>query len=174
MSDFDRRVALKMIQLSTHDNKLDLKQLRRLTNEWAGEIATHDPSYEGAHDAVRNNWRDRLTIATREVLELIPADQWHNHRLAPPSLSGWAHRHGIDWDIRQPNLSVEEYRHNLNNSLWCNSNGMSLREIQNPSQSLAEHGVTCELTSLEPVRALPPHRARSHNPLARNDGNGKS
>ncbi len=69
MSNYFRWVANELVKGSIADGKLDLEKLYARTLEWANKEAQG-----GARDA--DYYAEQLTVATREVLGLVPKAQW--------------------------------------------------------------------------------------------------
>jgi len=77
-----RKIADQLIQASTVDGQLDLKRLQRLSNDHIDKAVLNDPNFATITRVKevrirKNELMDHLTVATREVLGIIPKEQWN-------------------------------------------------------------------------------------------------
>ncbi len=130
-----RQLADKLIMESTTDGKLDLKKLQRLSNEHVHQTAVQDRhisamTRDGTLEARKNLLMDRLTIATREVLGIIPKEKWSDND-SEPLLIAW-----FKWATNPAEQPPK-------NGLECHApEGVSLGDIS-VRESLASKGVKC-------------------------------
>lgn len=81
-----RKLANQLVKESTVDGKLDLRALRINTKhalEQNGSPLRKDPDYathkaEGSVSVLMDEYMDKMAVATREVLGVIPESQWKN------------------------------------------------------------------------------------------------
>lgn len=74
MNQAYRQLASRLIEAATKDGKLNLDMLRTQSNVVAAALAEGDSNTRRA----TSYHMSALTIATREVLGIIPKDQWQN------------------------------------------------------------------------------------------------
>lgn len=129
-----REIAAGLIKSSIHDGQLDLAMLATLTNNWAREQVNKDPNMSvmtanGLVGQRQNDLASRVTVATREVLGIIPKESWQN-------------RGSI---FNMLNFSPEpDYMKNLGLAACTREGQQGLGEID-PSKSLRNQGVVCRV-----------------------------
>jgi hypothetical protein len=117
MSRSERETMYRLIVQSTEDGTLNLDDLRRRTDAEAERRASNDSSAGRGipFSDIKDHYRDRLTIATREVLGLIPRNQWEG---------------GAGWNEQDYSATFNVNRGDMDNS-----------EARNPSIGMASQGV---------------------------------
>jgi hypothetical protein len=137
MSEFYRKEAAKLIEASTsHEGQLDLEELASRSNAWAKDRFDRDPhrGFYGKQGLAREG-QDRilnkLTIATREVLGLIPEKEWTGR---------FADNDAFTASLNYIKNTFNPEKYDLR--ICVNKGNMTLEEALNPSISMRSQGVT--------------------------------
>lgn len=145
MSDYERKLADELIKKSTVDGKLDFNLLRTNTNDKAKEVMQNDGSYREMRDAnqlgaLREFYMARLTVATREVLGIIPQANW-DHTDGRDDLTKLLQKTSslVLNIVSGPPLKEAEFH--PTHGLTCTVPGAI-----DPKKSLAQQGVVCSTT----------------------------